>query len=393
MRNNIYTTFLLLCLTLPVFAQSAISDVLKNIENNNKALQAGQRLNETQKLEARTGNYLPNPTVELNQLWADRSAGGNSNELAVIQSFDFPTVYFNKNKLAKLKSSTSDYQYAATRQQILLKTQQICQEIIYLRKQKHLLDERLKNAERLEALYNQRFASGDANQLELNKIQLEKINANNASRRNQSALRSQLEQLQALNGGLPIEFGEDEFINTPVLPEFSQLEATYLDADPTLKSLEGESESARREIKVSRALTLPKFDIGYRRNGGSDETMNGFRIGMSIPLWENKNTVKRAKAQAEYTALNVEDNTQTLKATLKELYLQAQSLQLSKEEYARTLANQRSEELLNKSLEAGQISMIDYFVEITILYDSIQNYLEVEKEYHNLLAQLLQYSL
>lgn len=393
MRNNIYTTFLLLCLTLPVFAQSGISDVLKSIENNNKALQAGQRLNESQKLEARTGNYLPNPTVELNQLWADRSAGGNANELAVIQSFDFPTVYFNKNKLAKLKSSASDYQYSATRQQILLKAQQICQEIIYLRKQKHLLDERLKNAERLEALYNQRFASGDANQLELNKIQLEKINANNASRRNQSALRSQLEQLQALNGGVPIEFGEDEFISTPVLPEFSQLESTYLDADPTLKSLEGESESAQREIKVSRALTLPKFDIGYRRNGGSDQTMNGFRIGMSIPLWENKNTVKRAKAQAEYTALNVEDNTQTLKATLKELYLQAQSLQLSKEEYARTLANQRSEELLNKSLEAGQISMIDYFVEITILYDSIQNYLEVEKEYHNLLAQLLQYTL
>lgn len=393
MRNNIYTTFLLLCLTLPVFAQSGISDVLKSIENNNKALQAGQRLNETQKLEARTGNYLPNPTVELNQLWADRSVGGNVNELAVTQSFDFPTVYFNKNKLAKLKSSASDYQYAATRQQILLKAQQICQEIIYLRKQKHLLDERLKNAERLEALYNQRFASGDANQLELNKIQLEKINANNASRRNQSALRSQLEQLQALNGGVPIEFGEDEFISTPVLPEFSQLEATYLDADPTLKSLEGESESAQREIKVSRALTLPKFDIGYRRNGGSDQTMNGFRIGMSIPLWENKNTVKRAKAQAEYSALNVEDNTQTLKATLKELYLQAQSLQLSKEEYARTLANQRSEELLNKSLEAGQISMIDYFVEITILYDSIQNYLEVEKEYHNLLAQLLQYTL
>lgn len=88
-------------------------------------------------------------------------------------------------------------------------------------------------------------------------------------------------------------------------------------ADPTLKSLIGESESAQREIKVNRALTLPKFDIGYRRNGGSEGKMNGFRIGMSIPLWENKNTVKQAKAQAEYSALNVEDNTQTLKATLR----------------------------------------------------------------------------
>lgn len=391
--KNLYITLFLLAVSAPLFAQSGISDVLKSIENNNKALQAGQRLNESQKLEARTGNYLPNPTVELNQLWADRNVGGNSNELAVVQSFDFPTVYFNKNKLAKLKAETSDYQYAATRQQVLLKAQQVCQEIIYLKKQNRLLDNRLKNAERLEALYNQRLASGDANQLELNKIQLEKINANNASRRNQAALRTQLEQLQALNGGLPIQFNDEDFNNTPVLPEFSQLETAYLEADPTLKSLLGESESALQEVKVNRSLTLPKFDIGYRRNGGSDEKLNGFRIGMSIPLWENKNTVKQARAQAEYTALNVEDNTQMLKATLRELYLQAQSLQTSKDEYARTLSSQRNEELLNKALEAGQISMIDYFVEITILYDSIQNYLEVEKEYHNMTAQLLQYSL
>lgn len=394
MKKYIYLfTLLLLGSILPIYAQSEIEEVLKSIESNNKALQAGQQLNETQKLEARTGNYLPNPTVELNQLWADRSVGGNSNELAVIQSFDFPSVYFNKNKLAKLKSSVSDYQYAATRQQILLKARQACQEIIYLRKQKHLLDNRLKNAERLEALYHQRLNSGDANQLEYNKIRLEKMNAASAARRNEATLRSQLEQLQTLNGGLPISFMAQDFTTVPILPEYSALETAYLSADPTLKSITRESEVARREIKVNRALTLPKFDIGYRRNGGSEETLNGFRIGMSIPLWENKNTVKRAKAQAEYSILTIEDNTQTLKATLKELYLQAQSLQISREEYAQTLASQQTEELLNKALEAGQISMIDYFVEITILYDSIQNYLEVEKEYYNLTAQLLQYQL
>ena len=393
MKKELYITLLLFSLTTPILAQSSIGDVLKSIETNNKALQAGQRLNESQKAEARTGNYLANPTVELNQLWADGNSGGNSNELAVVQSFDFPTVYFNKNKLSKLKSTVSDYQYAALRQQILLNAQQICQEIIFLRKQKHLLDNRLKNAERLETLYNQRFASGDANQLELNKIQLEKLNALNASRRNDATLRSQLEQLQALNGGLPIEFQAIDFNNVPNLPAFDQLEKDYMAADPTLKSLIGESESAQREIKVNRALTLPKFDIGYRRNGGSEGKMNGFRIGMSIPLWENKNTVKQAKAQAEYSALNAEDNMQTLKATLREVYLQTQSLQTTKEEYAKALTTQRNEELLNKALEAGQISMIDYFVEITILYDSIQNFLEVEKEYHNLVAQLLQYKL
>lgn len=376
-----------------IFAQSGITDVLRSIETNNKTLQANQRLTESQKLEARTGNYLANPTVELNQLWSEGSAGGNANELAVVQSFDFPSVYVNKHKLARLKSTVADQQYAAIRQQILLKARQTCQEIIYLRKQKRLLDNRLKNAERLEVLYNQRLSNGDANQLELNKIQLEKINASNASRRNLVALRGQLEQLQTLNGGIALQFTDEEYVQDSPLPDFPQLEAEYLRADPTLNSLHGEAESAQQEVKVNRALTLPKFDIGYRRNGGSEEKMNGFRVGMSIPLWENKNTVKQAKAQAEYAALNVEDNTQNLKTSLQELYQQVQSLKLTKEEYNQTLSAQRNEELLNKALETGHISMIDYFVEITLLYDSIQNYLEVEKEYHNLTAQLLQYKL
>lgn len=229
--------------------------------------------------------------------------------------------------------------------------------------------------------------------MELNKIQLEKINAQNASRLNEASLRAQLEKLQNLNGGLPLDFKADDYGKAIILPDYVQLEKDYLTADPTLKSLAGEMESANREIKLSRAQSLPKFDLGYRHNGGSEEKLNGFRVGMSIPLWENKNTVKKAKAQAEYAATNIDDNTQSLKSNLRELYLQAQALEKSSQEYAQTLASQSNEELLNKALEAGQISMIDYFVEITLLYDSMQNYLSVEKDYHDATAQLLQYTL
>lgn len=384
--------FLFLFHACLIYAQSEMSDVLRSIEANNKTLQANQRLTESLKLEARTGNYPVNPTIELNQLWNEGSTDGNINELAVVQSFDFPNVYVNKHKLARLKSTVADQQYATLRQQILLKARQTCQEIIYLNKQKRLLDNRMKNAERLEALYNQRFSNGDANQLELNKIQLEKINAHNASRRNMAALRVQLEQLQALNGGIAIQFTSEEYTES-TLPDFSQVEAEYLRTDPSLNTLHSKAESAQQEVKVNRALSLPKFDIGYRRNGGSGEKMNGFRVGMSIPLWENKNTVKQAKAKAEYAELDVEDNTLNLRTSLQELYQQIQSLKLTKEEYSRTLSAQRNESLLNKALETGHISIIEYFVELTLLYDTIQNYLEVEKEYHDLMAQLFQYKL
>lgn len=374
-------------------AQNDITGVLQNIEMHNKTLRAESQLNKTRKLDARTGNYLANPTIELNQLWADRSTGGNANELAVVQSFDFPTVYSNKNKLAGLKATASDYQYAASRQQILLSAQQICQEIIYLRKQKKLLEERAANAQNLLELYQKKLEQGDANQLELNKVQLERLNTRNELRLNQTALKAASEQLQNLNGGIAIALSDEDYPNTQVLPALSQLEAEYLSADPGLKNISGQSEIAEKEIRLTRAMSLPKFDIGYRHNGGSEEKMNGFRIGMSIPLWENKNTVKKAKAQLEYTSAVRDDQLQALKSNLKQLYEQAQALSLSREEYKQVLSGQHSAELLNKALEAGQISMIDYFVEITTLYESRQNYLNVEKDYFNAVAQLLQYKL
>ena len=76
MNKNLYFILLLFACPLPLLAQSGIGDVLESIEANNTTLRAGQQLNQSQKLEARTGKFLPNPSVELNQLWAGGEGGG-----------------------------------------------------------------------------------------------------------------------------------------------------------------------------------------------------------------------------------------------------------------------------------------------------------------------------
>ena len=151
--------------TLTTRAQNIIDQVLKSIETNNKSLQANTKMTDAQKLEAQTGKFLANPSVEWEQMWGNRNNPGSEYTLTVKQSLDFPTTYSNKNKLANLKANTIGFQSAAYRQQLLLNAKQTCIEIIYLRKQKSLLDERLANAETMFALYKKRFESGDANQL------------------------------------------------------------------------------------------------------------------------------------------------------------------------------------------------------------------------------------
>lgn len=391
---KLYILGLMLLGTLTTRAQSSIDQVLRSIETNNKSLQANTKMTDAQKLEAQTGKFLANPSVEWEQMWGNRNNPGSEYTLTVKQSLDFPTTYSNKNKLANLKANTIGFQSAAYRQQLLLNAKQTCIEIIYLRKQKSLLDERLANAETMFALYKKRFESGDANQLELNKIQLELLNAQNQSRLNKAALTAAEEQLRNLNGGNPITFDATDYPAGEELINFEQLQAAFMDADPNLKSLTGDQEIANREVKLSRSLTLPKFDVGYKRNAASDHVAsNGFMVGVSIPLFENKNTVKKAKAQAEFATASLEDNRLNLKTNLQQLYQQAEALQISRADYAKVLEQQRNIELLNKALNAGQLSVIDYFTELSTIYDSHQSYLDVEKEYHSILAQLYQYKL
>lgn len=391
---KLYILGLMLLGSLTTRAQSSIDQVLRSIETNNKSLQANTKMTDAQKLEAQTGKFLANPSVEWEQMWDNRNNPGSEYTLTVKQSLDFPTTYSNKNKLANLKANTIGFQSAAYRQQLLLNAKQTCIEIIYLRKQKSLLDERLANAETMFALYKKRFESGDANQLELNKIQLELLNAQNQSRLNKAALTAAEEQLRNLNGGKPITFDATDYPAGEELINFDQLQAAFMDADPNLKSLTGNQEIANREVKLSRSLTLPKFDVGYKRNAASDHVAsNGFMVGVSIPLFENKNTVKKAKAQAEFATASLEDNRLNLKTNLQQLYQQAEALQISRADYAKVLEQQRNIELLNKALNAGQLSVIDYFTELSTIYDSHQSYLDVEKEYHSILAQLYQYKL
>ena len=63
------------------------------------------------------------------------------------------------------------------------------------------------------------------------------------------------------------------------------------------------------------------------------ERFNGFLVGISIPLFSNRNNVKQAKAQALYTDLQLESTTTTVESELHQLYNQSVALKTSMDEY------------------------------------------------------------
>lgn len=379
---------------LSVSGQNSIDEVLRSIEANNKELQANKQLVASQKLEAKLDNNLADPTVTYSHLYGNREGMGFTGELVASQSFDFPSLYVQRGKLAKLRGEGIEHQGEEFRQQILLQAKEVCLDLVLLNQQKSLLEIRRRNAEQLSALYEQRLQNGDANILETNKINLELLNVRNEARVNEANRVAKLHELAMLNGGVELQFADTVYTPVEVPVSVAGLKQEIVSSDRRLQSLRSAQTAARKQIGVSRAQSLPSFELGYRMNPSSGgERFNGFLVGVSIPLFANRNKVKQAKAQSLYTELQTESMQTAVESELLQLYNRSVSLKASIDEYSEVLEKQNSLALLNKAIRSGQISMIEYFADVTTLYQSIQNYMQLQNEYQKVMAQLYKYKL
>lgn len=388
MKINLILTALLLVSGATLNAQTKIDHVLQSIEANNKELQANSQLIASQKLEAKTGNNLPDPTLSYAHLWGSKDKNETIGELVVSQQFDFPSLYATRGKLNRLKSNALDSQAGIVRQDILLKAKELCLDIIMLRQQKQILDERFRNAEELSKMYAKRLQTGDANAIETNKIDLELLNVKTEASINETALRNKLQELSALNGNQPLNFEEAEYPIVAFPIDYQQLKSEVLTTDRNLAALNSESVVARKQISVNKSQWLPKLELGYRRNTESGTPFNGVVVGFSFPIFENRNKVKIAKMQAMSVDFQKENTALQVESEFAQLYREAEALHQSMTEYQKTFKAQQNLKLLKEALNGGQISMIEYFMEVSVVYQSRQNYLTLENQYQKAIAKI-----
>ena len=393
-----------LALAAGMHAQNSIDAILRQVEANNRQLQANAQTVRAQKLENRASNNLADPTLSYAHLWDSDDKNITVGELVIAQSFDFPSLYVSRARLNRLKGQSLDAQSDALRQQILLQAQEACLDIIHLSRRQQLLDERLKNAEELAAFYQRRLETGDASSLETNKINLELLNVRTEARLNRTALDSKLKELTALNGnqslvpGRPMpdgpaaataqNLGLTDYPSVPLPADFGPLCEELLASYPTLLSLQSESLAAQKQLSVSRQGWLPGLEVGYRRNTESRHPLNGIVVGFSFPIFQNQGKVKAARSQALSIDYQKENARLSASTALWQLYDEACNLHASMQEYAETFGRQQDLKLLRQALEGGQISMIEYFVEVSALYQSQANLLQLENQYQKVMARI-----
>ena len=381
-----FIIMLMLCLPIGMQAQN-IDQVLQSIEANNKELLSQKQLTKAQKMENRTENNLPDPTVSYSSFYKNGAGPGHGTELVATQGFDFPTQYITRNRQAEMENEAIDLQQQAFRRDVLLRAKNLCLDLILLNQEKALMDIRMKNADELEALYAKRLEAGDANILEVNKIKMERMNVQTEVAQNHASHRNALQSLLAMNGNMPVEFSESTYPEVKEILDYNQLRDEVVASDYSLQAAVAFTRAAEKQVSVDKQNWLPKLEAGFRRNTDTGMSMNGFVVGGSIPLFSNRKKVQIAKAQAISAQLMQEDALLHVENNLMALYNEMTQLKEAMHAYDVPLMY-RSLDLLKQALTEGQISLIEYFVEAETVYQNLQARMQLENQYQKVMASI-----
>lgn len=388
MNKYLIIVVILFALPLGLSAQKSVDDILIQIEKNNTTLSALRKNTDANKIGNKTGIFLQNPEIEFNYLLGNPSSIGNRTDFSIKQSFDFPTAYRFKNQISDIKNEQTELEYRKQQKNLLLQARNICIDLIYTNALKLEYSKRLSHAQSIAKSYKLKFDAGDTNILEFNKAQMNLLNLNNKIELLEIDRTALLSELTRLNGSAFIEFADSEY-QSPIIPtDFEQWYTQAEQINPLLNWLKQEIEISKKQVSLNKALSLPKIQGGYMSETVVGQQFRGISVGLSIPLWENKNTVKYAKANATALEAVAADNKVQLYNQLKALHSKAISLHSNVTEYRSKLQSFNSSDLLKKALDKGEISLIDYIMELSIYYENVNKMLELDRDMNKAVAEL-----
>jgi cobalt-zinc-cadmium efflux system outer membrane protein len=389
MHKNIALVLCSCLITLGGFAQSpGILAALQSIEQNNLELQAISSFNENIRLQLRSENQPPDPQIGGYYLPFGAHTPGDYSEFEISQSIEFPTVYAARKKWNEARTLEAELQLLARRQEILLEAEQHCMELIHLRKRSQLEQERYDQAkkvvEHVEALHEK----GQLGVLELNKARVAWMQVQFKVQRLENEESGLLLTLLDLNGGKDLIFQTSQYEGDLSLPPKEALWQEMRAKDPILRQLEQLQMIAAQSIKVAKSQGLPDLSVGYNYQGVSGSNYSGVYAGLSIPLWSNRHKVKAARSDLAFQEAYGTAETAQARTTFEKSVNTYQLLFAEYDEFTNTLNGLNSEALLLQAYELGEISFLEYHMEIQFYRQAIDDMLQREKEMHQLKAQI-----
>ena len=384
-------SFMGVCLALSVQGMT-FDEILQNVASNNPSLAVSSAKINAEKSAMKSENNLPDPEIGFEHKWGNE---GTKWGVDISQSFEWPGVYSSRKKAINKATQALDYLNQANRLDKLIEIKLLLIDIVNTHKQLALMNKIDSQINSLIIKYQQGFNNGEVSRLDINKLNIEKINIS----REINQLNNQKNELEAIllqeNGGNDISViisSLNEYSNEVILPK-EKYEELLRENDPEMAQFSLMAQSNELNAKVVKMSKFPGFSVGYKLENELGTYFNGFSIGITLPTFSQRHKSATIKATQELISLQ---NKEFEIGKLAQLNVQRENairLFQEMENYRPTLENQDNITLLKKALDGGQINLITYIQEVNFFLEAQQNYLDVEYRYYQTLASLNRYSL
>jgi cobalt-zinc-cadmium efflux system outer membrane protein len=387
MKKLIYILFFM-ALSLPVSSQT-LDSLIDNVKRNNLQLIAMQKWLEVERTRARTGIYPDNPEATYVYLWGNSDAFGNQQEFEFIQSFKLPGYYNSKSDVQHLQFDQKELLIQKASQEILHKVRVTYIDLVWLHKKAELLRKRKDEAEKLVSVMELGFQNGEISKPAYDKARIYNIGIRNELQKTITDIQVQKSSLQQLNGDVAINNIPFEYPVDWGMPNLDSVLMHLSSKNLEILSAQSNIEETEMKIKLEKRNNLPTMEAGYKSEAFLNQKLKGIHAGVTIPLWQDKNRVKQAKLEYEWSQVSYQQVESLVRTEITMLY---NTLKTTYDNYVE-MREILGEEQVTKSnielLQAGQISFPEFLMEIQFMFESQDGYLETEKEYYNLISELI----
>jgi outer membrane protein TolC len=372
--------FLLLFLLFPLAAlpQASLDSVIAAVRSANPSLISSRLQMEAEMRAARTGIYLPNPEVQFDYLWGDPASSGNRVDFGISQSFDFPTVYFQKSSQSRLVKTNASLLYLQKEREMIHQARLAWITLVGLNRQFMLIDHRITLADDIAGKAKIQLSRGEIDVIRYHHAQMEFVNLKMEKTRLDVERNSYQTRLVQLCGGKTVPVMDTAY---PVLSTWSEGELVgSLAGTPYIKSLENEINIRNLNKNIAISEWFPKFKAGFYSETITGLRYQGITTGISIPLFQNSNTVKTADLQMKTATAGLDQYRSQRTALITALLNKRDKLSTLVQEIRSALLPVNDLSLLKKALDTGEINISEFYYECSVFYGAWFNLISSEQE-------------
>lgn len=380
-----YGLLLMLALLPMAGAAQSHEQIVNEILANNPTLAADKATQRAEVIARVAENRLEATEIGFGYKWPDRKGEAFKLDLEITQAFDWPGAYGARRRAAKRAEAATDARIRATERDLELQTHIRLLELVDANRRCAMLSEIVANLDSLHETMHGMLDAGAVTELDHRKVALEEVAMKQQLAEAESARVQTLTAIAALNGGtLPAGIAElSEYPAQELLP----LEEYLKGAAPEVEAMRAEAETKVLDAKAERMALYPGFSIGYAFAREEFTNFHGFTFGLRLPEYSAKPKADAARWEARALELQAEQAQQQRRADITADHSAAQIKRKLLTDYGCAFGSDYPR-LLQRSLQGGQITYINYLSELNFYLAARLDYLSQTLAYHTLLAKL-----